>query len=96
MNTKLLKLKTIGSTEKLVLMLMLDFPFILPSNQRAADIAKELGTTRTKIIEAIDNLVEVGYVTTKVVSECYSRTSELTPEFLILINDVELKPKLKH
>lgn len=96
MNTKLLKLKTIGSTEKLVLIIMLDFPSILPFNQRAGDIAKLLGTTRTKILEAISNLVEVGYIKTKVVSECYSRTSELTPEFLILINDVELKPKLKH
>lgn len=84
--TKLLKLKTIGSTEKLVLMIMLDFPSILPFNQRAADIAKELGTTRTKIIEAINNLVEIGYIKTKVVSSSYSRTTQLTPEFLILIN----------
>ncbi|WP_291103970.1 MULTISPECIES: hypothetical protein [unclassified Flavobacterium] len=90
MNTKLLKLKTIGSTEKLVLMLMLDFPSILLFNLRAGDIAKELGTTRKKILEAISNLVEVGYIYTKVVSSSYSRTSELTPEFLMLINDVDL------
>jgi len=89
MNTKLLKLKTIGSTEKLVLTIMLDFPSILPFNQRAGDIAKELGTTRKKIIEALDNLVEVGYIKTKVDSSSCSRTSELTPEFLMLINDGE-------
>lgn len=89
MNTKLLKLKTIGSTEKLVLMLILDFPSILLFNLRAGDIAKELGTTRTKILEAISNLVEVGYIKTKVVSSSYTRTSELTPEFLMLIYDEE-------
>ena len=89
MNTKLLKLKTIGSTEKLVLMLMLDFPSILLFNLRAGDIAIKLGTTRNKIIEAITNLVEVGYIKTKVVSSSYTRTSELTPEFLMLINDEE-------
>jgi len=87
MNTKLLKLKTIGSTEKLVLMLMLDFPTIALFNLRAGDIAKELGTTRKIILEVISNLVKVGYIKTKVVSECYSRTTELTPEFLMLISD---------
>lgn len=89
MNSKLLKLKTIGSTEKLVLMLILDFPSIGIFNLRAGDIAKELGTTRKIILEAIDKLLVVGYVKTKVVSECYSRTTELTPEFMLLINDDE-------
>ena len=89
MNSKLLKLKTIGSTEKLVLMLILDFPSIGIFNLRAGDIAKELGTTRKIILEAIENLFVVGYIKTKVVSECYSRTTELTPEFMLLINDDE-------
>ncbi|MEN9908923.1 MAG: hypothetical protein RLZZ540_2072 [Bacteroidota bacterium] len=87
MNSKLLKLKTIGSTEKLVLMLILDFPSIGIFNLRAGDIAKELGTTRKIILEAVDKLLAVGYIKTKVVSECYSRTTELTPEFILLIND---------
>jgi DNA-binding MarR family transcriptional regulator len=87
MNSKLLKLKTIGSTEKLVLMLILDFPSIGIFNLRAGDMAKELGTTRKIILEAIENLLEVGYIKTKVVSECYSRTTELTTEFMLLIND---------
>jgi predicted transcriptional regulator len=91
MNTKLLKLKTIGSTEKLVLMLMLDYPTIGLFNLRAGEIAKELGTTRKVILETISNLVKVGYIKSKVVSECYSRTTELTPEFLILIDDEQLK-----
>lgn len=91
MNTKLLKLKTIGSTEKLVLMLMLDYPSIGLFNLRAGEIAKELGTTRKIILETISNLDKVGYIKSKVVSECYSRTTELTPEFLILIDDEELK-----
>jgi predicted transcriptional regulator len=90
MNSKLLKLKTIGSTEKLVLMLMLDFPSIALFNLRAGDIAKELGTTRKIILEAISNLVKVGYIITKVVSSCYSRTTQLTQEFLMLINDEDL------
>jgi DNA-binding MarR family transcriptional regulator len=89
MNTKLLKLKTIGSTEKLVLMLMLDFPTIALFNLRAGDIAKELGTTRKIILEAISNLVKVEYIETKVISECYSRTTQLTPEFLMLIKEEE-------
>jgi DNA-binding MarR family transcriptional regulator len=89
MNTKLVKLKTIGSTEKLVLMLMLDYPSISLFNLRAGEIAKELGTTRKIILEAIDKLLVVGYIKTKVVSECYSRTTELTPEFMLLINDDE-------
>jgi predicted transcriptional regulator len=87
-----LKLKTIGSTEKLVLMLMLDFPSIALFNLRAGDMAKELGTTRKIILETISNLVEVGYIITKVVASSYSRTTQLTPEFLMLINDEELKP----
>lgn len=87
MNSKLLKLKTIGSTEKLVLMLILDFPSIAIFNLRAGDMAKELGTTRKIILEAIENLLVVGYIKTKVVSECYSRTTELTPEFMLLMND---------
>lgn len=87
MNSKLLKLKTIESNEKLVLMLMLDYPPIALFNLRAGDIAKELGTTRKMILETISNLVEVGYIKTKVISECYSRTTELTPEFMLLIND---------
>lgn len=86
MNSKLLKLKTIGSTEKLVLMIMLDFPSIALINLRAGDIAKELGTTRKIILESISNLVEVGYIITKVVSSSYSRTTQLTPKFLMLIN----------
>jgi predicted transcriptional regulator len=89
MNTKLLKLKTIGSTEKLVLMLMLDYPTIGLFNLRAGEIAKELGVTRKIILETISNLIEVGYIKTKVVSECYSRTTELTSEFLMLINGEE-------
>jgi DNA-binding MarR family transcriptional regulator len=89
MNSKLLKLKTIGSTEKLVLMLILDFPSIGIFNLRAGDIAKELGTSRKIILEAIENLLEVGYIKTKVVSECYSRTTQLTPKFMLLINDDE-------
>lgn len=89
MKAKLLKLKTIGSTEKLVLMLMLDYPTIGLFNLRAGDIAKELGTTRKIILEAISNLVEVGYVKTKVVSSCYSRITTLTPKFMLLINDGE-------
>jgi predicted transcriptional regulator len=87
MNTKLLKLKTIGSTEKLVLMLMLDFPSFGLFNLRAGDIAKKLGTTRKIILETISNLVEVGYIITKVVASSYSRTTQLTPEFLLLITD---------
>jgi hypothetical protein len=51
MNTKLLKLKNIGSTEKLVLMLMLGYPAIGLFNLRAGDIAKELGTTRKIVLE---------------------------------------------
>jgi DNA-binding MarR family transcriptional regulator len=89
MNTKLLKLKTIGSTEKLVLMLILNYPTIGLFNLRAGEIAKELGVTRKIILESISNLIEVGYIKTKVVSECYSRTTELTPEFLMLINGEE-------
>jgi DNA-binding MarR family transcriptional regulator len=89
MNSKLLKLKTIGSTEKLVLMLILDFPSIGIFNLRAGNIAKELGTSRKIILEAIENLLEVGYIKTKVVSECYSRTTQLTPKFMLLINDDE-------
>lgn len=89
MNSKLLKLKTIGSTEKLVLMLILDFPSIGIFNLRAGDIAKELGTTRKIILEAIENLLIVGYIKTKVVSECYSRTTELTTKFLMLTSDEE-------
>ncbi|MBF4472605.1 hypothetical protein [Flavobacterium sp. HJJ] len=89
MKAKLLKLKTIGSTEKLVLMLMLDYPTIGLFNLRAGEIAKELGTTRKIILEAISNLVEVGYVKTKVVSSCYSRITTLTPKFMLLINDEE-------
>ncbi|SHG92656.1 hypothetical protein SAMN05443549_108147 [Flavobacterium fluvii] len=89
MNSKLLKLKTIGSTEKLVLMLILDYPPIALFNLRAGDIAKELGTTRKIILKTISNLVEVGYIKTKVVSSCYSRTTTLTPEFLKLINNEE-------
>ncbi|WP_124019524.1 hypothetical protein [Flavobacterium laiguense] len=87
MNSKLLKLKTIGSTEKLVLMLILDFPSIGIFNLRAGDMAKELGTTRKIILETIENLRVVGYIKTKVVSECYSRTTELTSDFLMLINE---------
>jgi DNA-binding MarR family transcriptional regulator len=87
MNSKLLKLKTIGSTEKLVLMLILDFPSIGIFNLRAGDMAKDLGTTRKIILGAIENLLVAGYIKTKVVSECYSRTTELTPEFMLLIND---------
>ena len=87
MNPKLLKLKTIGSTEKLMLMLMLDFPPIALFNLRAGDMAKELGTTRKIILETISNLVEVGYIITKVVASSYSRTTQLTPEFQLLIND---------
>jgi len=87
MNTKLLKLKNIGSTEKLVLMLMLGYPAIGLFNLRAGDIAKELGTTRKIVLETMSNLVKVGYIKTKVVSECYSRTTQLTPEFLMLINN---------
>lgn len=89
MNSKLLKIKTIGSNEKLLLMLIMDYPAIGLFNLRAGDIAKELGTTRKIILEAIDNLLIVGYIKTKVVSECYSRTTELTPEFMLLINDDE-------
>lgn len=89
MNTKLLKLKTIGSTEKLVLMLILDYPPIALFNLRTGDIAKELGTTRKIILDTITNLVKIGYIETKVVSECYSRTTQLTPEFLMLISDGE-------
>lgn len=80
MNTKLLQLKTIGSTEKLVLMLILDYPAIGIFNLRA----KELGTTRKIILEAISNLVKVGYIETKVISECSSRITTLTPKFLML------------
>lgn len=86
---KLLKLKTIGSTEKLVLMIILDFPPIALCNLRAGDIAKKLGTTRRIILEAISNLTEIGYIKTKVVSSTYSRTTQLTPEFLMLIGDIE-------
>jgi hypothetical protein len=87
MNSKLLKLKNIGSTEKLVLMLILDYPSIGIFNLRTGDMARELGTTRKIILEAIENLLVVSYIKTKVVSECYSRTTELTPEFMLLIND---------
>lgn len=89
MNTKLLKLKTIGSTEKLVLMLMLDYPTIGLFNLRAGEIAKELGTTRKIILETISNLIEVGYVESKVVSSCYSRITTLTPKFMLLVKDEE-------
>lgn len=85
MNEKLLKLKTIGSTEKLVLHLILDYPPFFPCDLRAGDIAKTLGTTRKIILEAIFNLSEVGYITTKVESSSYSRTTSLTSEFLMLI-----------
>ncbi|MFV5699297.1 hypothetical protein ACM55H_13095 [Flavobacterium sp. ZT3R17] len=68
-------------------MLILDFPSIGLFNLRAGDIAKELGTTRKIILEAIENLLVVGYIKTKVVSECYSRTTELTSDFLMLINE---------
>jgi DNA-binding MarR family transcriptional regulator len=89
MNTKLLKLKTIGSTEKLVLMLILNYPTIGLFNLRAGEIAKELGVTRKIILESISNLIEVGYVESKVVSSCYSRTTSLTPKFMLLVNDEE-------
>lgn len=84
MNSKLLKLKTIGSTEKLVLMLIIDFPPIAICNLRAGDMAKDLGTTRKIILEAISNLVEVGYINTKVISSCSSITITLTPKFMLL------------
>lgn len=89
MNSKLLKLKTIGSTEKLVLMLILDYPAIGIFNLRAGDIAKELGTTRKIILEAISNLVKVGYIETKVISECSSRITTLTPKLMLLVIDEE-------
>lgn len=91
MNSKLLKLKTIGSTEKLVLMLILDYPAIALFNLRTGEIAKELGTTRKIILKTMSNLVEVGYIKTKVVSECSSRTTTLTPEFLKLISNEKLE-----
>ncbi|MBF4466239.1 hypothetical protein [Flavobacterium sp. LC2016-12] len=87
MNSKLLKLKTIGSTEKLILMLIMDYPSIGIFNLRAGDVAKELGSNRKIILEAINNLLVVGYIKSKVVSECYSRTTELTPEFMLLMNN---------
>lgn len=87
MNSKILKLKTIGSTEKLVLHLILDYPSFFPCNLRAGDMAKELGTTRKIILEAIANLIEVAYITTKVISDSCSRTTTLTSEFIALIED---------
>lgn len=83
MNSKLLRLKTIGSTEKLILMLMLDYPPILPIVLRAGDIAKDLGTTRKDILESISKLVDVGYITTTVAAS--TRVSKLTQEFKQLI-----------
>jgi DNA-binding HxlR family transcriptional regulator len=87
MNQKFLKLKTINSIDKLVLMLMLDVNKILIITLRAGDMAKDLGTTRKVIAESLENLVKVGYITTKVHSSSYSRTSVLTPEFLTLISE---------
>lgn len=89
MNKNLLKLKNISSTDKLVLMLMMDYPkILLPINLRASDMAKDLGTTRKMILESMDNLVVVGYITTELESESSSRKSVLTPEFLEMIKVV--------
>ena len=62
-------------------MLMLDLPPIDLFNLRAGDMAKELGTTIKIRLETISNLVEVGYIITKVVASSYSRTTQLIPEF---------------
>lgn len=89
-NEKLLKSKIFNPLQKLILGLILDVPSIVIQYQggydkTCGDMAKELGTTRNKILIEMGPLIENGFVASKV--SYRSRVSNITQKFKDLFND---------
>lgn len=89
LDEKLLKLKNISPLQKLILGLIIDVPPIVLQfeggySNTCTEIAKELGTTRTKILKEFHLLVELDYITTEVYY-C-KRLTNLTQKFNSILN----------
>lgn len=88
LDDRLLKIKEITPLQKLIIGLILDTSFAVLNfeeqySSTCGDIAKELGTTRTKVLQAVNSLIEKGYMTCNV--DDGSRITNLTDKFLQLI-----------
>ncbi|MFD2916838.1 winged helix-turn-helix transcriptional regulator [Psychroserpens luteus] len=88
-DNKLLKLKNITPLQKLILGLILDTPPIVIQfaggyNSTCVDIAKEIGSTRTKVRKEVDTLLEQGYISSKVGYR--TRVTNISKAFIELLN----------
>lgn len=88
LDKNLLRLKKITPLQKLILGLIMDVHPIVIQFERGysktcGDIAKKLGTTRAKVLKAIEALLEMEYITTEV--SYRMRITNLTPKFESLV-----------
>lgn len=66
MNYKLLKLKELTPTQKLIIMLVLDYPQIIPFDMTSQEIANEIGLPRKVVLNELWVLEEMDFITCKV------------------------------
>lgn len=89
LDNKFLKLKSISPLQKLIVGLIMNvhpivLQFMRGYSNTCGDIAKELGSTRTKILKEVESLLKLGYITTEV-GDC-SRITNITQKFIDLLN----------
>lgn len=87
-DNNLLRLKEINPLQKLILGLIMEtHPVVLEFdngyNKTCGEIAKELGSSRAKILKEFERLIEMGYITSSVGYR--SRKTYLTEKFESLV-----------
>lgn len=95
LNDRLLKIKELTPLQKLISGLILDtHPAVMNMlggyNNTCGDIAKELGTTRTKVLKAIDSMQKMGYIKSDV--KPGRRISNLTEKLIQLLFPLNESP----
>jgi Mn-dependent DtxR family transcriptional regulator len=83
--TKLLSLREINPTDKIILMVIIDNTIFNQCIMTSQDIATAAGLSRKVTLDSIQKLEEMDYLTCKVDGSYRRRVTKLTPRLLNLI-----------
>lgn len=86
MNQEILKLK-MSANIKLVMLFILNNCVYDNCNMRSAEIAKALGITRNNVLQALEDLQMLGYVSTTKDGYSRYRSTKITSKTKLILND---------
>ena len=85
--TKLLALRELAPIDKLVILAVIDNTIFNECRLTSQDIATAIGLSRKKVIDTLDKLCELDYITCKVEGAYRLRKTKLTQRLLNLIKE---------